>query len=245
MRGTKVAVAAGLALATIGPARAQGFPDLGYMGTTIGAGGVQTAAMNNVIASSVAPRRAPPRIKAAPRTGTATSYRATPEVAQRVRDQFVGWITRRAGADVGRQVTIAMKGTDPVRDWVKLVEPDGLHAGDIADALAGYWVLNWVVANRSDSDRPQMLAVRDQVHATMASSTAYSRLSEPQRQEFAETLMLNFLLQQAVYVDALKRGDQPALQKLGDAAVARFRSEMGIDLRQITLTRNGFVAKAD
>jgi len=244
MRRTKVAVAAGVALALIGPARAQGFPDLGYMGTTIGAGGVQTAAMNNVIASSVATHRAQPRVKAAPRAeATATSYRATPEVAQRVRSQFADWIVARAGADVGRQVATAMQGTDPVRDWAKIVSADGLRPGDAADALAGYWVLNWVIANRGDNDRAQALAARDQVRTTMAQSPVYTRLTEPQRQELAETLMLNFLLQQAVYVDALKRDDQALLRKLGDAAVARFRSEMGVDLRQLTLTRKGFVAK--
>jgi hypothetical protein len=243
MRGTKVAIAAVFALATIDPARAQGFPDLGYMGTTIGAGGVQTAAMNNVIASTVATKRAQPPAKAAPHAKAAiTSYRATPQVAERVRSRFVEWITARAGADLGRQVTMAMKGTDPVRDWAKLVGSDGLRPGDAADALAGYWVLNWVIANRGDSNRAQALAVRDQVRRTMTQSPVYSRLTESQRQEFAETLMLNFLLQQAVYVDALKRGDQSTLQKLGDAAVARFRSEMGVDLRQMRLTQKGFVA---
>lgn len=243
MRGTKVAIAAVFALATIGPARAQGFPELGYMGTTIGAGGVQTAAMNNVIASTVVPKRTQPPAKAAPHAEAAiTSYRATPQVAERVRSRFVEWITARAGADLGRQVTMAMKGTDPVRDWAKLVGSDGLRPGDAADALAGYWVLNWVIANRGDSNRAQALAVRDQVRRTMTQSPVYSRLTESQRQEFAETLMLNFLLQQAVYVDAFKRGDQPALQKLGDAAVARFRSEMGVDLRRMRLTQKGFVA---
>ena len=75
----------------------------------------------------------------------------------------------------------------------------------------------------------------------MAANPAYARLSEAQRQEFAEVLILNFLIQHAAYIDALKRGDRDAQRRIGDAAVARFKSEMGVDLRRLRLTNAGFV----
>jgi hypothetical protein len=133
MRGTKFALAAGVA--RFGrPGAGQGFPDLGHMGTAIGAGGVQIAAMNNVIASSITAKRALPA-KAVPRAeATATGYRASPQVAQRVRSQFADWIAARANADAGRQVVTAMKGTDPVCDWSKIVGADGLPPADAAVA---------------------------------------------------------------------------------------------------------------
>ncbi|KRA67124.1 hypothetical protein ASD89_02580 [Caulobacter sp. Root656] len=233
-------------------ARAQGFPDLGYMGTTIGAGGLQTSAMNNVISMSVQSRSAPARGPAyataargalglRPRDAGVTTYRADPQVAARVQKQFSDWMAKQAGPDAGRQVAAAMQRTNPVRNWSQLVASDGLRAGDTADALAGYWVLNWMIANGGDNTRAQTLAVRDQVRPIIANNPAYGRLDEPHRQEFAEILMLNFLIQHAAYVDAMKRGDQPTLRKLADAAVARFRNEMGVDLRQLRLTDQGMI----
>ncbi|PVM87197.1 DUF6683 family protein [Caulobacter endophyticus] len=228
-----------LMLVLAGGASAQGFPDLGYMGSTIGAGGLQTSAMNTVIAQSVEQTHKPAPAPAR-QAQASTGYRASPQVSAKVRAQFAQHMTRQAGAEGGRKIAAAMQARDPVQNWAQLVAADGLRPGDAADALAGYWVLNWMIANRGDNNRAQTLAVRDQVRAIMTSNPAYARLGEAQRQEFAEVLMLNFLAQQAAYVDALKRGDQASLQRLGDAAVARFKSEMGVDLRRLSLTGRGF-----
>ena len=189
-----------------------------------------------------AKRRAQPaRSAAATGQAVSTAYRASPQISAKVRRRFSDHMARQAGAEGGRKVAAVMAARDPVGNWAQLVAGDGLRPGDAADALAGYWVLNWMIANRGDNNRAQTLAVRDQVRAIMTSNPSYARLNEAQRQAFAEVLMLNFLVQQAAYVDALKRGDQAALQGLGDAAVARFKSEMGVDLRRLRLTGRGFV----
>ncbi|TCS15913.1 DUF6683 family protein [Caulobacter sp. BK020] len=187
-----------------------------------------------------ASRRAP--TPSQPRsTSITTVYRPAPAVSARVRRQFADWMGKQTSPEEGRRVAQLLERGDPVRDWAQLVGGDGLRPGDAADALAAYWILNWVIANNADSDRAQVLAVRQQVRAIMAGNPAFARLDDPGRQEFAETLMLNFLVQQAAYVDALKRGDWPTQKRLGDAAVARFRSEMGVDLRGLRLTAGGFV----
>lgn len=237
MRSRLVVLPCLVAMASSG-AQAQGFPDLGYMGTTIGAGGLQTSAMNNIISMSVSPRSAPPRAMAhaAPSVrspdASTTTYRADAQVTRRVRKQFADWMSKQAGPEGGRQVAAAMERTDPVQSWARLVSSDGLRPGDTTDALTAYWLLNWIIATGGDNDRVQTQAVRAQVRPIMAANPAYTRLNEAQRQEFAEILILNFLIQHAAYVDAMKRGDQPTLRRLADAAVARFRNEMGVDLRQ-------------
>lgn len=100
-----------------------------------------------------------------------------------------------------------------------------------------------MIANQGDNNRVQTLAVRNQVRSIMSSNPAFARLSDGQRQEMAEALMLNFLMQHAAFSNAMQRRDQAALRKLGDAAVTRFRNEMGVDLRQLQLTNNGFVRR--
>jgi hypothetical protein len=170
-----------------------------------------------------------------------TTYRASPAVSVRVRGQFADWMGRQVGAESGRKIAQAMAQTDPVRNWAQVVADDGLRPGDVADALAGYWILNWGMATGRDADRAQILAVREQVRPIISANPAYARLNEAQRQEISEVFMLNFLIQHAAYTDALGRGDQATARRLGDAAVARFRNEMGLDLRALKLTDRGFV----
>jgi hypothetical protein len=114
----------------------------------------------------------------------------------------------------------------------------------VADALAAYWLLNWAMANGREGNRAQVLAVRDQVRTIVVTNPGRAWPGEAQRQEMAETFMLNFLIQHAAYTDALKRGDRATIRRLGDAAVARFRSEMRLDLRQLELGNTGFTPRA-
>lgn len=167
-----------------------------------------------------------------------TRYRPSAEVSQRVRKQFVGWMGRTVGAVNAGRLAAALERGDPVQSWSSIVAGDGLRANDLADAMASYWVLNWAMANGRDNNRTQALAVREQVRAILASQASRTEI---QRQEMAEIFILNFLIQHAAYMDAMQRGDRDLQRRLGDAAVARFRSEMGVDLRQLRLTDTGFV----
>lgn len=178
---------------------------------------------------------------AAPASRATTSYRPAAAVSARTRRQFVASMNGKIGAANARQLAAAMERADPVASWSQIVAADGLRSGDVADAFAAYWLLNWAMANGREGNRAQVLAVRDQTRSILASNPRHAALSEAQRQEMAETFMLNFLIQHAAYSDAHKRGDQVTMRRLGDAAVARFRSEMGLDLRRLQLGGTGFI----
>jgi len=240
-----IIVSAALALGAAGAAAAQDMPTVlpnNYVLSDILNTQRVTAAIGAGPAGGAqagsAPRSGarPPASSALP----ATSYRADPQVSMSVRKQFSDWVGRSQGPDEGRKIAAVLTQMDPVGAWSQLVASDGLRAGDTADALTAYWVLNWIMATGGDNNRTQTLAVREQVRGILANNPGYVRLDDRQRQTFAETLMLNFLLQHAAYADAMKRGDRDTARKLGDAATARFRTEMGVDLRQLQLTNAGF-----
>jgi len=191
--------------------------------------------------SSPRPARPAPPPKA---SAASTTYAASPAVSQRVRRDFSGWVGQQAGPEAGRRVDAILRTGDPVKSWSGIVGGDGLRPGDLADALASYWVLNWVMANGGDSNRAQAQGVLRQVRDLIGDTPAYARLDSAGRQAMAETLMLNFLLQHAAYTDALQRGDRALARRLGDAATARFQREMGLDLRRLDLTTAGFVRRA-
>ncbi len=173
---------------------------------------------------------------------TATAYRASPEVTRRVRQQFLGWVAQTAGQQGAAELGRVMQQQDVLALWTEQMGRDGLRPGDVADAFAAYWVQNWQMATKLEHTTPaQVQSVRAQVAPILAANPAFRRLSEAQRQEMAEILIYNQFLQGTAWMAA---PDAATKARLGDAAVARFRSEMGLDLRQLTLTERGFVATA-
>lgn len=174
------------------------------------------------------------------RMAVSTTYKATPAISANVRRQFVDSVNELSGQEAARQIHAALEAGDPVASWAGIVRNDGLRAGDVADAMAAYWILNWMIANRSDNNKSQAVGVRDQMRRVMGNSPGFVRLNDAGRQEIAEILMLNFLAQHAAYVDALRRSDEAQLQRLSTAAIKRFKSEMKLDPRRISLTNAGF-----
>lgn len=181
---------------------------------------------------------AKPATRPAPAAKTqATGYTASPAVTVRVREQFLAWIRQTSGAPGEAAMRQVMQQNDILALWTKQMRSDGLKPGDLADAFAAYWVQNWQMANGVETTQPaQVMAVRRQVAETMGGFT------EAQRQELAEVFIYNQFLQGTVWMEAGQRGDTAMKRKLGDAAVARFRNEMKLDLRALKLTDQGFVA---
>lgn len=172
---------------------------------------------------------------------SATAYRASPEAGADARRAYAEWMSLLRSAESGRRVAAALGDRDPVRGWARIVGDDGLHPGDMADVVAGYWLLNWTIANGADNSREGAEAVRRQVRQMIVASPGFDRLGEAERQRLSEALMLEFLVEHAAYADAVARGDEVAADRLAEAAVARFRTQLGVDLRALRLTDEGFV----
>lgn len=234
-----------------GPAAAQ---DMGGWAMDLGSSGVSTAQWSSVMNGAVkaAGGNAPAGQRAAARPGVrpaaavapargVTTYRASPAVSARVKQQFASFAAKQGG---GTQVAADLKRIDPVKVWSDVVRAEGLRPGDTVDAFTAYWLLNWMIANQSmGGDAGAAAAVKAQVRPSMQSNPAFARLSEAQRQELAEGLMLNFLYQHKVYDDAVRRNDGAMKAKLANAAAARFRNEFQIDLKRLDLTDRGFVSR--
>lgn len=179
----------------------------------------------------------------APRRGASiqTTYRATPVVTQRVKRQFAAFVGQNGGDAAG--LAAAMEREDFFARWGRHVSSYGLRRGDVADAMTAYWMINWQIANDvTDVSRDQVLAVKRQVLTGMSNDPGFRNLNDAQKQEMAEALILNFIVQSVAYEDAMKAGDASMQGRLQNAAVARFRNEMSLDLRRIRLTEAGFSA---
>lgn len=234
------------------PAAAQDFSSIGTQYMDFGSSMMSVGQMNNVLGSTVqrggrtrstAARPAPGAGLSAQRGAAAanTRYRPSPAVSSRVRGQFADFVAKRDPTN-GDRLRQAVQQKDLLGAWEKHVAVDGLRRGDVADAMTAYWVQNWQIANNVPfANRAQVQGVRGQVAQALGSNPAFARLDDAGKQEMAEVFMLNFVAQGSAFSDANARKNTTLSRQLSEAAVARFRNEMSIDLRQLKLTEAGFV----
>ena len=115
----------------------------------------------------------------------------------------------------------------------------GMTKNDIADSYAVWWTSAWL-ATQGRNDTPtkaQIAGVRAQAAAAMLGAPKIAKLTDAQKQEFSEALLIQDMLVDAS-VDAAK-DDAEAMRRL-KAAVAEGAKATGLDLSAMTLTDGGF-----
>ena len=172
-----------------------------------------------------------------------TTYARDAAVSARVQTEFVRNLERRLNGAQAEAIARNLRENDPVARWAGMVSSDGLHTGDLADALASYWVLNWAMANGGESSAETMQAVREQVRWAVAHRPALARLTDAEKQAMAEEAMLNFVYEVTGYLQARQAGNDAMLGRFAAGAELRFRREMAVDLRSLLLTSKGLEAK--
>lgn len=195
----------------------------------------------STLAQEPAPADTTPPTQQAASAAFDTSYRPSEVASARLLQQYLVDVRLRAGSEVRDRLNAAFAEKTPVELWLELVSADGLKANDVADALAAYWVLNWITANGAYALKIDHLPVRAQLAAAMSSDPSFRALTNRQRQEMAERYVLDFLVQHALLTDALARKDMGALLELSGAATARFRQELGVDLLALVPGPEGLV----
>lgn len=225
-------------LVLVQPVAAQDFSSIGSQYVDYGASMMAVGQLNNVLDSTA---RSSARSKAAkPATSASTHYAASPAVTARVRARFADFAAKADPAN-GARLREAILRQDLPGAWEKHVAVDGLRRGDVADAMAAYWVQNWQMANQvAFVDRAKVQAVRRQVARALAANSAFARLNDARKQEMAETFMLNFVAQGSAYSEATSRRDAAQVARLTKAAGARIRQAMSLDAGQLRLTPAGF-----
>lgn len=244
LKHKRLMVAGGLcAMILAGPAAAQSYMPMGSFEAVAYPVAITPIPLNVSRDRSARGNAARGAAAAAPARPAAvqTTYRASPQVTSRVKRQFAAFVGEHGGDEAG--LAAAMDREDFFARWGRHVAQYGLRRGDVADAMTAYWMINWQIANDvHDVSRDQVLAVKRQVLSGMGGDASFRGLNDAQKQEMAEALVLNFIIQSVAYEDAMKAGDTAMQARLQDAAVARFRNEMNIDLRRVRLTETGFAA---
>ncbi|KKB09070.1 DUF6683 family protein [Devosia chinhatensis] len=203
-----------------------------------------------LLASPVVAQEAPAPMSVAPVPETSpaasfdTGYRPSPTVASRVQREFLDQLRWSAGIAARDSLAAAFAERSPVEIWQELVAEQGLSPNNVADALTAYWVLNWITANGAYAAQIDNAPVQRQLRAAFAADSNFRGMGDLQRQQLAENYILNFLLEHAALNQAVAARDVDALNRLAAASVARFQTNMGVNLLAVVPSAEGFAPRA-
>ncbi|MPY67864.1 hypothetical protein F8S09_14435 [Deinococcus sp. SDU3-2] len=200
--------------------------------------------MNGTAGTAPAPGQAPATAKppAPVAKPEALNFKVTPAVRKKVIDTFVGEIAS-ASPEAGAELRKGFASVDVFAEIGKEMKTQfGLSTTNLADVWALYWSYAWLMTQgrTDDPTRAQMVGLRDQFRPLLLSLPAVTGLNDAQKQEMAESLML-----QTVLFGILAEGwkDDPASLAEFGQGLQQGTAQMGLDLGLVELTDKGFVVR--
>lgn len=237
MRSLPLLPVAILVLAASGPAAAQdnygGFatPSLDTM-NAINMELTQQIALQGILENDLRNKARP----AAPAQPATTGFRRLPAVQRESERRILSALKRRQ-PQAEPEYRALFARVDIARAFGDMVRPYRLSADDAADALAAYWVMAWIVANKQDLPAvAAVTAARDQLRRGFA---GFATMNESDRQHLADESIFNMLVLEQARRVATGQGKMDAL---ADATQRNFLA-LGTDLRSLALGPGGFARR--
>ncbi|MEF2279637.1 DUF6683 family protein [Deinococcus sp. YIM 134068] len=172
----------------------------------------------------------------------ALNFKVSPAVRRGVIDTFVGEVTA-ASPESGAEWQKLFTGADVFAEIDRQMKTlFGLSSTNVADVWALYWSYAWLMtqSRTDDPTRAQVVGLRDQFRPLLLSIPAVAGLNDTQKQEMAESLLLQTVLFGAL-AEAWK--DDPASRAEFGQGLAQGTAELGLDLGLVDLTERGFTVR--
>lgn len=167
-------------------------------------------------------------------------YRPAASVNQAVLDR----VARQFGGDRVAEYKQALQRDGVLEKFDALLRDYGFDDRNLADAFTAYLVLSWEVVNDRDADayRSGIDVLRARMRAAMARNPRIASLADAQKQELAETFGYLAMIAAGTRNQLERTGDRAALARLQEGVNGTAR-KMGVDLRAVAMTQQGFVAR--
>ncbi len=168
------------------------------------------------------------------------AFTPDPQVRARATRNFIAQM-RTSNPQIATALEAEFGRQDIFAAMNKAVAPYGLTVNNLADALTIYvdTFRDAATGKTSEPTRKQATAVRDQMALVLLATPNMNRLPDASRQEAADTLLLSAAMIAAM-VDAAKSSTPADRRAIADLAQQMGRDNMGIDLRSIRLTDDGY-----
>ncbi|RKO73099.1 hypothetical protein D7322_03640 [Sphingobacterium puteale] len=160
--------------------------------------------------------------------------------SQTVQQDIINTIKQK-NHQVGNSLEKAFKLDKPFPRYVTYLKSLGLDVQhNYADAFAAYILGMWRIANKAaDPGADKIQAVREQVTLTLD----VAGWSNEQKQEAAEYMIYDLILANESYNSAKKEGMIKEARAYSDMVHNRFLRKNQLDLRSMTLSKNGLTKK--
>ncbi|WP_159995632.1 DUF6683 family protein [Roseomonas sp. 18066] len=154
-----------------------------------------------------------------------------------------GFVARVAQVDPAgaQQLRDLFAQGDLIERMQGVLGPKGFRVDDLADVYAVWWITLWQASRgrlSEDTSRATNEAVRQQARRAMAATPVLVNAADAQKQELAETLLLQAMLMEAAGEQS--QGNAVQRQAVVAAALQNARA-MGLDLSSMVLSEAGFV----
>lgn len=166
------------------------------------------------------------------------AYRPSAAIRNRNLAQFVE-NTRKVDPVTAQNLERFLASNDVLSPIHKSMVATGLNANNLADAYTIYWVTAWFGTQGLSEDLPkaQMIAVRNQAAYLLQATRQFVGKTDAQKQEIAETMLLQSVLIAASVEGAKSDSEQLDRVKI---TIAQGAKRMGLDFDRMTLTPQGF-----
>jgi hypothetical protein len=161
-------------------------------------------------------------------------YAATPEVRRQALADFIARIRQNNPQDADAAAR-ELQRNDYAAIYDGIVQPYGLAGNDAANALTAYLVLGWmIVHDGQEPPREAIAAARGQAAVALSDM----RLSAPEtRARLGEEFKILFVVLHAGWQSAQR---ESTVDRYTAGVAALFERQDGLNLRQMTLGRDGF-----
>jgi hypothetical protein len=152
--------------------------------------------------------------------------------------------TRQTSPELANELQNAFSSRDIFSDVKKVISPYGLKTNDIADAMTVYWVLAYGAVNEIEAPPAQqdVSSVRQQVVEIISNAPSLAKITDAQKQQMSEAMLIQGLLASSAASQARKQGPE-MMGRVADAVNTGAKASFGFDLRNYELTRDGFIKK--
>lgn len=169
-------------------------------------------------------------------------FRRDPAVTREVQAELVRTVSRTA-PEAGREMAALFEGADPIAAASPFFRGYSLDTANVVDAVTIYYLAMWGVANDQEArmTRDQARGARAHV-ARVVAFDAMGLTTPAARQRFAETLVYQGLLMDAA-IERAQIDNDPALRRTLSDAAHRQMTSLGLDMRRLAITGEGFVPR--
>lgn len=189
-----------------------------------------------------APRSATPPSRPTSLPANQLTFRRDPAVTRTVHADLVRRVSSK-DAVAGRALSEELVRRDPVTVATPIFRRFGLDTGNVVDATAIYFMGMWGVANNVQAQMSPAQARGARAHVARAVNFAGMGLDTPAaRQRYADGLLYQAILIDGAIEQAQNRKDVAQQRVLSDTAHNQM-AKLGLDMRKVTLTDQGFIAR--